>query len=109
MRIFVIAFLIIFMVLKITPNAMPIFLNNETKEKNEAFEACTSLRKKAPYLNLKCEKLQEKPRKIEDATKTNVKLLSIEDESTRKVNKIQELKLRKLLEKLYSENVLKKD
>ena len=38
-----------------------------------------------------------------------VKLLTRNDANTRKVNKSQEIKLRKLMLKLTSENVLKKD
>ena len=110
MRNFVIAFLFIFMAYRITSNAMPNFLNNVTKEKNEAYEACNRLRKKAPYLNLKCEKLKESPKKSDENIKiAGMKLLSSEDTNMKKVNKSQEIKLRNLIKKLQSENMLRKD
>ena len=111
MRSFVIAFLIIFMSYRITNNAMPNFLNKDIKEKNEAYEACNRLRIKAPYLNLKCEKLIETPKNNNKEEKqiTGIKLLSTKDVIIRKVNKSQEIKLRNLLEKLTSENILRKD
>ena len=110
MRKYVIAILFIFMAYRITSNAMPNFLENEAKEKKEAYEACNRLRIKAPYLNLKCEKLKESPKKKEKVFKiTGMKLLSVEDANTKKVNKSQEIKLRNLLHKLASENILRKD
>ena len=89
---------------------MPNFLNNLTKEQAEAYEACNRLRIKAPYPNLKCEKLRETSKKIgEKSNIEGIKLLTRNDATTRKVNKNQENKLRKLMLKLTSENVLKKD
>ena len=107
MRNFVIALLIIFIIYRIPSNAMPNFLNNK-KQKNEAYESCNRLRIKAPFLNLKCEKLIESP-KIKEEKKNiiGMKLLSIEE--TRKVNKNEEIKLKNLLKKLASENILRKD
>ena len=45
----------------------------------------------------------------EKSNMKGVKLLTRNDANTRKVNKSQEIKLRKLMLKLTSENVLKKD
>ena len=110
MRNYVIAFIFLFIAYIISSNAMPNFLNNLTKEQAEAYEACNRLRVKAPYLNLKCEKLRETSKKIgEKSNMKGVKLLTRNDANTRKVNKSQEIKLRKLMLKLTSENVLKKD
>ena len=110
MRNFVIAFVFIFTLYIITSNAMPNFLDNLTKEQTEAYEACEQLRIKAPYLNLRCEKLKEAPIKNgEKLVNQGIKLLSSDDANTRKVNKIQEKKLRNLLMKLTSENVLRRD
>ena len=110
MRNYVIAFIFLFIAYIISSNAMPNFLNNLTKEQSEAYEACNRLRIKAPYLNLKCEKLRETSKKIgEKSNMKGVKLLTRNDANTRKVNKSQEIKLRKLMLKLTSENVLKKD
>ena len=109
MRNFAIAFLIIFIINRIPSNAMPNFLKNK-KQKNEAYESCNRLRIKAPYLNLKCEKLIESPKIKEDKKNIKgIKLLSTDDSNTRKVNKSEEIKLRNLLEKLISENILRKD
>jgi len=86
------------------------FPYNLTKEESEAYEACVRLKTKAPYINLRCERLKEASRKNgEKLIDQGIKLLSRNDASTRKVDKIQELKLRNLLIKLASENILRKD
>ena len=80
---------------------MPNFLPNLIKEQNEAYEACNSLRMKAPYLNLRCEKLIESSEKNgEIANMKGIKLLSSNEANTRKVNKSEEIKLRNLIKKL---------
>ena len=110
MRNYVIALVISFTLYAITSNAMPNFLNNITKEQNEAYEACNQLRVKAPYLNLKCEQLKETPRKNgENVNMKGIKLLSNNDAHTRKVNQSQEKKLRNLIKKLTAENASRKD
>ena len=109
MRNFVIAFVFIFTIYIITSNAMPNFLYNWTKEEAEAYEACVRLKTKAPYINLRCEKLKETSRKNAVKLIKGIKLLSSRDASTRKVDKIQEMKLRNLLTKLTFENILRKD
>ena len=110
MRNFVIAIVLIFAVYTITSNAMPNFHYNLTQEQAEAYEACNRLRIKAPYLNLKCEKLRGVSRKNgENSNIEGIKLLSSNDANIVKVNKGQELKLRNLLNKLTYENVLRKD
>ena len=89
---------------------MPNFLYNFTREQAEAYEQCNRLRIKAPYLNLKCEKLRQASRKNgENSNIPGMKLLSSNDAHTRKVNKSQDIKLRKLFIKLASESVLRKD
>ena len=110
MRNFVIAFVFIFTAYILTSNAMPNFLPNLIKEQNEAYEACNSLRTKAPYLNLRCEKLIESSEKNgEIANMKGIKLLSSNEANTRKVNKSEEIKLRNLIKKLTSESILRKD
>ena len=110
MRNFVIAFVLFFTIYIITSNAMPNFLYNLTQEESEAYEACVRLKTKAPYINLRCERLKEASRKNgEKLIGQGIKLLSSNDASTRKVDKIQERKLRNLLIKLASENILRKD
>ena len=109
MRNYVIALLFIFILYDITSNAMPNFLNNLSKEQNEAYEACNQLRLKAPYLNLKCEQLRDSRKNGENVNLKGIKLLSNKDANTRKVNKSQEKKLRNLIKKLTSENVSRKD
>ena len=107
MRKYVIAFVIIYTAYIITSNAMPNFLDNLTQEQTEAYEACNRLRIKAPYLNLKCEKIKEPKNKNGETYETqNIKLLSSDDTITRKVNKYQEIKLRNLIAKLASERFL---
>ena len=109
MRNYVIALVIIFTLYAITSNAMPNFLNNISKEQNEAYEACNQLRIKAPYLNLKCEQLRSPRKNGENVNMKGIKLLSNNDANTRKVNQSQEKKLRNLIKKLTSENVSRKD
>ena len=110
MRNFVIAVVVLFAAFLITSNAMPNFLDNLTQEKAEAYNACNRLRMKAPYLNLKCEKLIETSKKNgENWNMKGIKLLSSNDANTRKVNKSEEIKLRNLIKKLTSESVLRKD
>ena len=109
MRNYVIALVIIFTLYAITSNAMPNFLNNISKEQNEAYEACNQLRIKAPYLNLKCEQLRTSRKNGENVNVKGIKLLSNNDANTRKVNQSQEKKLRNLIKKLTSENVSRKD
>ena len=110
MRNFVIAFIFVFTAFIITINAMPNFLNSLSQEQAEAYEACIRLKMKAPYLNLKCEKLRDNSRKNgENKNIQGIQFLSSNDANTRKVNKSQEIKLRNLLKKLTTESVLRKD
>ena len=110
MRNFVIALVFIFAAYILTSNAKPNFLDNATKEKVEAYNSCNRLRMKAPYLNLKCEKLIEPSKNNgENSNMKGIKLLSRSDANTRKVNKSEEIKLRNLLKKLTSESILRKD
>ena len=110
MRNFVIAFVFIFTAYILTSNAMPNFLPNLTKEQTEAYEACNRLKMKAPYLNLKCEKLIEtSEKKGENSNMKGIKLLSSNDANTRKVDKSEEIKLRNLIKKLTSESNIRKD
>ena len=79
-----------------------------------SYEACDKLRRKAPYFNLKCEKLLDnipipEPKNKNEANNTKFKTLSKLDTTTRKVNKIEEKKLRILMQKLSYENNLRKD
>ena len=77
------------------------------QQQRESYAACMDLKKKAPFLNLNCEKILENGPKIESVLKKDnngIKTLSKIDSETRKVNERQEIKLRNLLRKLYSES-----
>ena len=86
-------------------------LSSNDKEKNESYEACIKLKKKAPYFNLKCEHLLPVPKIINNynSGNENIKTLYINESNIRKVSKIEENKLKKLMQKLSSEGKLRKD
>ena len=76
-------------------------------QKEQSYKACTDLKRKAPFIKLNCEKILERVTTIEsDKNENGIKTLSRQDSETRKVNQKQEIKLRHLLRKLYSENKL---
>ena len=76
-------------------------------QKEQSYKACTDLKRKAPFIKLNCEKILESVTTIEsDKNENGIKTLSRQDSETRKVNQIQEIKLRHLIRKLYSENKL---
>ena len=65
------------------------------------------LKRKALFIKLNCEKILESMTIIESAKNENgIQTLSRQDSETKKVNKRQEIKLRHLIRKLYSENKL---
>ena len=86
-------------------------LSSNDKEKKESYEACIKLKKKAPYFNLKCEHLLPLPIAINhyNAGNKNIKTLYINESNIRKVSKIEENKLKKLMQKLSNEGKLRKD
>ena len=86
-------------------------LSSNDKEKKESYEACIKLKKKAPYFNLKCEHLLPLPKAINHykSGNKNIKTLYINESNIRKVSKIEENKLKKLMQKLSSEGKLRKD
>ena len=67
-----------------------------------------NLKRKAPFINLNCQKILENYSVINSALNVNnsIKTLPKTDSETRKVNESEEIKLRNLLRKLYSENRL---
>ena len=76
-------------------------------QKEQSYKACMDLKKKAPFIKLNCERILESMPTIESAmNEKGIKTLSRQDSETRKVNQKQEIKLRHLLRKLYSENKL---
>ena len=76
-------------------------------QKEQSYKACTDLKRKAPFIKLNCEKILESVTTIEsDKNENGIKTLSRQDSETRKVNQSQEIKLRRLIRKLYSENKL---
>ena len=113
MKSFAIALPILLFMSIIGSNALPSSNSLLTKERRESYQACIRLRAKAPNFNLKCEKLIEnihsKEVEMEDANSNGVKILSTDVARTRKVNKIEEIKLRNLIKKLTNQNKLRKD
>ena len=88
--------------------------NNINDERKESYEACIKLRKKAPNLNLRCERLIEnnnnkRNNEKDEINNTEIKTLSLDESVIRKVNKSEERKLRNLINKLSNENKLRKD
>ena len=76
-------------------------------QKEQSYEACLDLKRKAPFIKLNCEKILESIPTIKSAmNEDGIKTLSKQDSETRKVNQSQEIKLRHLLRKLYTENKL---
>ena len=79
------------------------------EEIRESFEACCRLKKNAPYFNLNCHRLLEKIPKPEtvdrhEVNKKAVKTLSSYESNTIKVNKIEEIKLKKFIRRLINES-----
>ena len=84
--------------------------NNLNIERRESYEACIRLKNKAPYFNLKCERLLGKiPNIINVGNINGLKTLSRYESTTRKVNKSEETKLRHFIQMLYNQNKLRKD
>ena len=76
-------------------------------QKEQSYKACMELKRKAPFIKLNCERILEGiPTIKSDINEDEIKTLSRQDSETRKVNQSQEIKLRHLLRKLYSENKL---
>ena len=74
-------------------------------QKEQSYSACLDLKRKAPFINLNCEKILESLPNLKSAiNEQGIKTLSRQDSETRKVNQNQEIKLRHLLSNLYSEN-----
>ena len=74
-------------------------------QKEQSYSACLHLKRKAPFINLNCEKILESLPNLKSAiNEQGIKTLSRQDSETRKVNQKQEIKLRHLLSNLYSEN-----
>ena len=113
MKSFAIALPILLFMSIIGSNALPSSNSLLNKERRESYQACIRLRAKAPNFNLKCENLIEnihsKEVEMEDANSNGVKILSTDVARTRKVNKIEEIKLRNLIKKLTNQNKLRKD
>ena len=112
MKLIAIALSIIFIVLIIGSNAFTSSNLLSLKEQEESYLACKSLKRKAPNLKLNCEKLI--PKKVEEAKEiqninSEIKILRTSDTSTRKINKIEEIKLRNLIWKLAYENTIRTD
>ena len=112
MELIAIALSIIFIVLIIGSNAFTSSNLLSLKEQEESYLACKSLKRKAPNLKLNCEKLI--PKKVEEAKEiqninSEIKILRTSDTGTRKINKIEEIKLRNLIWKLAYENTIRTD
>ena len=112
MKLIAIALSIIFIVFIIGSNAFTSSNLLSLKEQEESYLACKSLKRKAPNLKLNCEKLI--PKKVEEAKEiqninSEIKILRTSDTGTRKINKIEEIKLRNLIWKLAYENTIRTD
>ena len=78
--------------------------NAVNKNRKESYNICIRLREKAPYFNLKCEILlddiKDNREKVHGSNDTKIKALSFDKSATRKVDKIQEIKLKNLIRNL---------
>ena len=74
------------------------------RNRKESYHSCIRLREKAPYFNLKCEKLLDDTKDNREKSNGNIdikiKALSLDKSATRKVDKNQEIKLQNLIRKL---------
>ena len=108
MKSIVIALSLIIIVFTLGSNALTSSNLLRLKEQQESYLACQSLKSKAPYLKLNCKNLAPKfPEKRPNPEFSNIKILRTYETETRKVNKSEETKLRNLMRKLRSENVLR--
>ena len=75
---------------------------NLYEERIESYQDCIKLKIKAPNLNLKCEHLLDDfiLRDTKSQKTNKIKTLLIDSSNTRKVNKMEEIKLRKLVQVL---------
>ena len=82
-------------------NQSNILKKNEIGQR-ASYEACLRLKKNSNF-NLKCESLldkNEKEQKNDNIINANIKTLSFGESETRQVNKLEEMKLRKFMNKL---------
>ena len=111
----IIPLLFVFLFFEIVNNSFSSSNTMLIEERKESYEACVRIRNKAPNLNLKCEDLlegiisNEENEQKEENSNTEIKTLIINENNTRKVNKSEEIKLRKLIQKLSNRNNLRKD
>ena len=103
-----IALSIVFIIFNLGSNAFTSSNLLKLKEQHESYLACKSLKKKAPYLKLNCEKLVPKNEQSEHVEEKGIKILKNEA-NIRKVNKIEEIKLKNLIKELTRENERRKD
>ena len=110
MKFLAFALSLIFIVFIIGSNALTSSNLLKVKEQQESYLACKSLKSKAPYLKLNCENLAPKiPEKNQKTELSSIKILRTYETETRKVNKSEEMKLRNLMRKLRSQNVMRRD
>ena len=106
---------IVFIIFEIVNNSFSSSNAILIEERKESYEACVRIRNKAPNLKLKCEDLlegivtNEENEQKEENSNIEIKTLIINENNTRKVNKSEEIKLRKLIQKLSNGNKLRKD
>ena len=112
MKLDIIAFSLLFMTF-IIGNVELSSSNIVINDRRDSYIACKRLKAKAPYFNLKCENLIEEVNNYRENFKeqneinnTKIKTLSMDKSCTRKVDKIQEIKLKNLLKKLSVQNKL---
>ena len=86
----------------------------DSKKAKSSYEACIRLKIKAPYFNLKCENLLKRYNNNIPEEETNpsdkenegkpIQMLYFDKTETRKLNKREEIQLRKLIEQLTRKN-----
>ena len=110
MKLLIIALPLILITITIKSNALTSSNLLKLKEQEESYFACISLKAKAPYFKLNCENLlPKKCEKKEQSELNGIKKLTIDETKTKRVNKIQEIKLRNLMRKLAYENEIKNE
>ena len=108
MKLYFILLCVILSIIIINNNNLSVLNNNVIIEKKESYEACLKLKTSAPNLNLNCDHLldnintneKEKENKKNEIDNTEIKTLFVDESHIRKVNKVDETKLKNLIDNI---------
>ena len=107
MKVFAIAFSLLYFLFLIVNVEFSSSKGIIYKDRRDSYESCIKLKMKAPYINLNCDNLLvnidnngENTHQANNIGEYKIKTLYLGKNGTRKVNKIEEIKLRNLIENL---------